>query len=228
MSNDNANSSASVRTGGGGGGATDSATDTDADIVEGNGDSDGDSDDSIYVICHGGPTANHWGVSVEMIQAPHWTGPWSTVRKDSKSQDVDLYDAGAALFAHPVEDPTAWVGRDGTWHMLTHAFRMGMVNATGVSGNAYGGYAWSDKADGPRGPWHFQENMPAYTGEINFDFAENSNSNDNSSNNNNNRDINSNDNNNNVWVASRRERPKVLLDPDTGTIVSPNKRNFFQ
>jgi len=147
--------------------------------------------DHIYVVCHGGPTNNHWGISVEMYEAPHWLGPWSTVRRNNASKDVDLYDHGTALFAHPVEDPTVWVDNSGTWHILTHAFRMGMVNSSGVTKNAYGGYAWSN--DGPYGPWHFQENMVAYTGEIQFANQPDT-----------------------TFVASRRERPKVLIDPTTG------------
>ena len=87
---------------------------------------------------------NHQGISVEMVQAPSWKGPWTTFRRNSSDPsvaDVDLYDGGTALFAHPVEDPTAWVSADGTWHLLCHTFRMGMTNSSGKSKNAYGGYA---------------------------------------------------------------------------------------
>ena len=62
---------------------------------------------------------------------------------------------------------------------------MGMTNASaGPSKNAYGVYAW---ATAPGGPWHFQENKLVYGGWIQFDDGTG-------------------------WKASRRERPKMLLD----------------
>lgn len=119
--------------------------------------------DEMFLVCHNGgapsPGAGvdapmHWGSSVQMYSAPSWRGPWRFWANNT----LDAYDRGQALFNHPVEDPTLWVGPDGTWHMLVHAFRMGMVNKTGGSGNAYGGYAWSP---GPDGPWTFQEDTLA-------------------------------------------------------------------
>jgi hypothetical protein len=47
--------------------------------------------DTIYVMCHGGPDGNHWGLSVGMVQAPTWRGPWTNFnRNDTTATDVDL------------------------------------------------------------------------------------------------------------------------------------------
>jgi hypothetical protein len=81
------------------------------------------------------------------------------------------------------------VSSDGTWHMICHGFRMGMTNASGTlpsTPDAYGVYAW---AHSPGGAWHFQENKLAYDGWVQFGDGTG-------------------------WMASRRERPKLLLDAD--------------
>ncbi len=68
----------------------------------------------------------HWGTSVGLLFAPSWQGPWTPMTNNTD----DLLDGGRALFAHPVEDPFAWRSDDGQFHILTHAFRMGMLNRT--------------------------------------------------------------------------------------------------
>lgn len=106
-------------------------------------------------------------------------------KKIKYNSSVDLYDGGYASFNHPVEDPTLWVTSDGTWHMLTHAFRMGMVNRSGGNeANGYGGYAWSP---GPNGPWTFQENKIAYDSVVQFEDGS-------------------------CWTLYKRERPKILTN----------------
>lgn len=102
---------------------------------------------------------------------------------------ADAYDAGTALFAQPCEDPTVWVDEHGQWHLLAHAFRLGMVNASGgggphAEGNGYGVYA---TAPHPYGPWQVQENLAAYSADVTFVDGT-------------------------IWSLQRRERPKVLLD----------------
>ena len=112
--------------------------------------------DTIYVYCHNGPNPGHWGSSIGMIWADRWdTGVWKSLSNNSE----DLYDGGRAIFNHPVEDPFAWWA-NGSFHLLMHGFRMGMVNGTSQSeggprkGNAYGAYATAPTAFGP---WQFQE-----------------------------------------------------------------------
>ena len=84
----------------------------------------------MYVYCHCGPDRCHWGASLGVLTAPSWRGPWTPVRNNTE----DLYDGGASLFAHPMEDPFVWAGTDGRFHMLFHAFRMAEVSATLKSG----------------------------------------------------------------------------------------------
>ena len=79
-----------------------------------------------------------------------------------------------------VQDPFAWHAPStnplaaGSFHMLCHGFRMGMVNnSAGIapaklttadgSGNGYGAYA---NAPTPFGPWRFQESRVAYSGRV--------------------------------------------------------------
>ena len=109
---------------------------------------------TLFVVCHGGPHPNHWGISVELMYADSWRGPWSTFRGNA----ADGYDGGTALFSHPVEDPFLWT-TNGSWHMLTHGFRMPMVSQS----SALGAYAW---APSPFGPWTFQENRLVYSANV--------------------------------------------------------------
>eukprot|EP00039_Didymoeca_costata_P021969 m.345862 g.345862 ORF g.345862 m.345862 type:complete len:523 (-) comp27463_c0_seq1:96-1664(-) len=139
--------------------------------------------DEFYCMCHNGPNPSHWGSSVGLVWAPTWKGPWTAMRNNTD----DLLDGGTLLFAHPVEDPFVWSTPDGRVHMVSHAFRMGMVNRTVAgSGNAFGGYA---TAPSPFGPWKFQETQVAYDNVVHF-------------------------NNGSTAYLDRRERPKLLLDDD--------------
>ena len=61
-----------------------------------------------------------WWYAVSVLTAPSCRGPWTAVRNNSE----DLYDGGTALFAHPMEDPFVWAGKDGNFHMVFHAFRI--------------------------------------------------------------------------------------------------------
>ena len=126
--------------------------------------------DEVYVYCHGGPDQGHWGSSVGMTWTPHWSsGVWHTANNNTD----DIHGGGRDLFGHPVEDPFAWYAHStnplapGSFHLLCHGFRMGMVNNSDDSpsrvGNAYGAYA---NAPTPFGPWSFQESRVAYSGHI--------------------------------------------------------------
>lgn len=120
--------------------------------------------DQMYVVCHGGPNPQHWGSSVGMVWTEHWkSGVWNVVANNTD----DHLDGGKALFNHPVEDPFAWhSATDGHFHILSHGFRMGMVNGTMPGcGNAYGVYARSPT---PTGPWSFQEAAIVYNNIIDF------------------------------------------------------------
>lgn len=126
--------------------------------------------DEIYVYCHGGPDPQHWGASVGMAWTPHWSSDiWHTADNNTD----DRHSGGKDLFGHPVEDPFAWYSPStnpaapGSFHLLCHGFRMGMVdNSNGaadrgiaLAGNGYGAYA---NAPTPFGPWAFQEARVAY------------------------------------------------------------------
>jgi lysophospholipase L1-like esterase len=126
--------------------------------------------DEVYVYCHGGPDQGHWGSSVGMTWTPHWSsGVWHTAANNTD----DIHGGGRDLFGHPVEDPFAWYAPStnslapGSFHLLCHGFRMGMVNNSDDSpsrvGNAYGAYA---NAPTPFGPWSFQEARVAYSGHV--------------------------------------------------------------
>ena len=85
----------------------------------------------VYVYCHGGPDENHWGSSVGMTWTPHWaSGIWHTASNNTD----DIHGGGKDLIGHPVEDPFAWYAPStnpnapGSFHLLGHGFRMGMVN----------------------------------------------------------------------------------------------------
>ena len=100
-----------------------------------------------------------------------WTERWDTGRWTALHNNTDdLYDRNMNVFAHPVEDPFAWYS-NGSFHLLMHGFRMGMVNGTSQStggprkGNAFGVYATAPTAFGP---WRFQEARVAYTNVLTF------------------------------------------------------------
>ena len=123
------------------------------------------------------------GASVGLKWADSWN---SSVWKDAANNTEDLLDDGKSLFNHPVEDPFAWHS-NGSFHLLAHGFRMGMVNATAPQrGDAYGVYA---RAQSPFGPWIFQEAAVAYGNEMKFDDGS-------------------------TIVLQRRERPHLLLGED--------------
>lgn len=101
--------------------------------------------DEVYVYCHGGPDMEHWGSSIGMVWTPHWSsGNWTVASNNTD----DIHGGGRDLIGHPVEDPFAWYSPStnprakGPFHLLFHAFRMGMVNNSDSSperkGNAYG------------------------------------------------------------------------------------------
>ena len=185
--------------------------------------------DEVYVYCHGLPVGRPLGLA----WTPRWdSGVWHVATNNSD----DLIGNGSSLIAHSIEDPFAWYAAPprppesasnncsnlsiaesaaahaeatgGSFHMLFHAFQMGMVNNSGATlggqgtsatssvkgqalrrvGNAYGAYA---NALTPFGPWKFQEARVAYSGVLNLT--------------------------NNIQLGLlRRERPHLLLDSATG------------
>jgi len=128
------------------------------------------------------------GRPIGLAWTPHWSsGVWHI----ASNITGDLVGNGTSLIGHPVEEPFAWYAppspsnpaTTGSFHMLFHAFQMGMVNNSGATmpgpgtvasssvkgqalrriGNAYGAYA---NAPTPFGPWRYQEARVAYSGVI--------------------------------------------------------------
>lgn len=112
-------------------------------------------------------------------------------------------ECDATVFAC-AQDPFAWYApsnnpaANGSFHLLCHGFRMGMVNnSAGIapsaltedegSGNAYGAYA---NAPTPFGPWRFQESAVAYSGHVQLSTGKS------------------------LGTLQRRERPHLLLSKE--------------
>ena len=82
--------------------------------------------------CHGLPV----GRPIGLAWTPHWaSGVWHIAENNT----ADLVGNGTSLIAHSVEDPFAWhapsrnPAANGSFHMLFHAFQMGMVNNSGAA-----------------------------------------------------------------------------------------------